>query len=729
MNKIISINIGGFVFQIEDEAYERLEQYLTSIKKRFGNTEGSDEIVADIEARIAEMLKEKIDAGALSVTLAHIEEVISIMGNPSEIGGEEGAEDADEDTYTDYNYRTGKKLYRDTDDKVVSGVCSGLGLYFGLEPVWIRAAFAISFFVFGTGALLYFILWGIIPEAKTSADKLRMRGEKINIDNLEKRIREEMEKVEAAFTGKSGKKKRNETADKIKSGFRDILETGLRIFGKIIGAAFVIFGLTFLAFLVIGSLRLFDDVHFPVFRILPLLYENNWEYVLSLSALITVILIPLIMMTVRGVMLIVGVSKIAIEVKRTVWSLWSLGLIIGIVMLVLTLINFTDKASVYETTEIPTTDTLYVDGLIEKSYSQYDYRINRLVSIDGILKNANVRFTIEPSNTGKVELETIKSARGSSYRVATMNAENINDSFTIIGNKLSINNTFSTNPEKLYREQEIIYVLHIPVGTTVIIGNNMKRLLYDVDNVHHMLDRNMVGKTWIMTKEGLTCVTCTESVIDTHIEGKEYVKAFDVEYFTRIDIEDVFKVTIKYGDNYSLQLAGKHDWVERAEVDKSGDMLKLSMDHTLFENQTEDEVVEVYITLPRLDYLAISGVAEVALDGFNQHYMKLEVDGAGSLLASINIESLELHLNGASKADIRGEGQRLELDMNGAGTAKCTAYKVDAVNVDIDGACTAEVFARNIITGDIDGAAALRYKGTPNLRVDNNLAGNTKKID
>ena len=176
MNKTLTINISGIVFNIEEDAYENLKNYLAQIKRHFQNEEGCDEIVADIESRLAELLKSKTGASKQVLLNSDVEEAINVMGKPEDFGGEGQAEEKT-NTKTAYTGSTGRRrVFRDPDNKVLGGVCSGIANYFDTDPLWIRLALVVMFFGFGSGFLLYIILWVIIPEAKTTAEKLEMRS-------------------------------------------------------------------------------------------------------------------------------------------------------------------------------------------------------------------------------------------------------------------------------------------------------------------------------------------------------------------------------------------------------------------------------------------------------------------------------------------------------------------------------------------------------------------------
>jgi len=199
MNKVFNINLGGYPFVIDHEAFDALEQYLNSLNRYFKASEGRDEIVSDIEVRIGELFKEKLKRRKI-VSLNDVNDVIDTMGRPEQF---------EEDIYTEcgtyaggqFDIRTGKRLYRDPESKILAGVCSGLSAYLGIEdPIWMRLAFAIGFFGFGIGVLPYIILWMVVPEAKTSGDKLAMRGEAANASNIANFVQDNMQHLGKKIT-------------------------------------------------------------------------------------------------------------------------------------------------------------------------------------------------------------------------------------------------------------------------------------------------------------------------------------------------------------------------------------------------------------------------------------------------------------------------------------------------------------------------------------------------
>src|ERR1700744_1817606 len=154
MNKTIIININGIVFHIEEDAYEVLKNYMTDVKRHFMNSDDSLEITTDIEKRIAEMFNELLANEHKQVIVE--QDVRSVIG---QMGTVEDFEHADQDTNAPYSntyYKTdSRRLFRDPDDHLVGGVCAGIANCFDVQPAWIRLAFALTFFFFGTGFILY----------------------------------------------------------------------------------------------------------------------------------------------------------------------------------------------------------------------------------------------------------------------------------------------------------------------------------------------------------------------------------------------------------------------------------------------------------------------------------------------------------------------------------------------------------------------------------------------
>jgi len=193
MKKTYSVNLGNRVYNIDDDAYLRLKDYLDRIESHFSDQKEREDIINDIEMRISELFNERLGSVRQVITLKDVEETIKIMGDPHEISGDE--EQASASRERSYGPR---RLYRDPDDRMIGGVCSGLGAYLGLDPVIVRILF-ILFLIFGIGFLVYIILWIVVPEARTTAQKLEMRGDPVNVSNIGRFMSDEFESVKKSF--------------------------------------------------------------------------------------------------------------------------------------------------------------------------------------------------------------------------------------------------------------------------------------------------------------------------------------------------------------------------------------------------------------------------------------------------------------------------------------------------------------------------------------------------
>ncbi|MCK5338083.1 MAG: PspC domain-containing protein, partial [Bacteroidales bacterium] len=250
MKKTLTINISGIIFHIDEDAFDKLNAYLDTLKSHFYNTQGKDEIISDIEGRIAELLQERITDAKQVISIDDVEEVISLMGDPqfdTEAEGEEETPPAAGD-----DVRGPKRLYRDPDHKVVGGVASGLAAYLNIDVLWVRLAFAVFTIIWLSGAMVYLILWIAMPEASSRAEKLQMKGEKVNISNIEKSITEEVSHLKDKISDltKQAKKtveKKNSRDEnifeQILGVFLSILKVFLKIIVIIVGIALLLAGI------------------------------------------------------------------------------------------------------------------------------------------------------------------------------------------------------------------------------------------------------------------------------------------------------------------------------------------------------------------------------------------------------------------------------------------------------------------------------------------------------
>ncbi len=529
MKKTVTINISGIIFHIDEDAFGKLSNYLETIKGYFTNSEGRDEIISDIESRIAEMLQAKINYSKQVITIEDINEVISVMGEPEQIGAANGGEK--KEPRSSAETKTRKRLYRDPDNKVLGGVCGGIGAYFNIDPVWIRVAFVIALFLFGSGPLLYIILWIVIPEAFTTTEKLEMRGEPVNISNIEKSIHEEIgnlkdtlknikNEAKSAYSRNFRNQHPQTAAEKIVDFFIILGKYFIRAVAIIIGVIFIMVGI-FLAIGFISSFAKSNDViwissmgisnfSFPVF--LKLFLASPGQITLGLIGLTLLIGIPLIMLVYNGIKMIFGFKSRKRIIGISSFTLWFVGLILCLIISLSILSNFSHKSVVTKKTELnqPINGLLKVyvkeDNLFD-SISDYESKFVigqwNLVSING----KSIRFglpdlRIVSSENENYQLLVYYSSKGRNKEEAENHIKKIKFEIHPNDTALILGNCYELPENEKWREQNIKVVIKVPLWKGIYLSPETSSLLHYYSESYDN-SKELSGKKWIMTENGL----------------------------------------------------------------------------------------------------------------------------------------------------------------------------------------------------------------------------------
>lgn len=189
MKLTVNINLGGYAFNMDEDAYERLRQYLKTIEREFSGESSSAEIISDIEGRVAELFKMRLTVYKQVINMRDVMEVMEILGSPELISGSGSAESEPRTA------SSSRRIYRDPDRRIFGGVCAGLAAYLNMDALIIRIIFVILFLAGGFGILIYLVLWVVLPEARTTAQKLEMRGDPVNIENIKESVKREFDTV------------------------------------------------------------------------------------------------------------------------------------------------------------------------------------------------------------------------------------------------------------------------------------------------------------------------------------------------------------------------------------------------------------------------------------------------------------------------------------------------------------------------------------------------------
>ena len=524
MNKTININLAGIIFHLDEVAYEKFKTYLSNVKTALGKEESGEEIIADIEARIAEIFHLRMkENGRQVVGLPDVEFIIETLGQP------EAFIDESENEAPKSSSKETRRFFRNPDEKVIGGVCSGIGAYFDIDPVWIRVLFLILLFFTGIGFITYVILWAAIPEAKTTAQKLQMRGEAVNLNNIEKLFT----KVED-YT----------STEKIKSGVNSFVSFVVNGIGsifsfvfKFVGVLLAIFGALIAFVLIITLLGIFGSTwNFEGFNFLSFngyiygldgaqaIFGGGWRLLALRAGTLLTLLLPLFA-------LVVFLAKIfGRELTNSKLLSFSgiASFIVGLILIFISagslITDFRERAT--ETDQITLSGLSFditADILEDEQGFFFDVE-------DELLHIENVRFNIEATRSSTASLELKHAASGRNHSEARARAQSFDYPSAQDGEALRLSEYFTVPKESLYRGQDLKVTLRLPVGATVYLDESIENIMYDIRNVQDMYDGDMLGHLWEMTPEGLSCTDCATI---------EYYDADDFEESIEENLEEM----------------------------------------------------------------------------------------------------------------------------------------------------------------------------------------------
>jgi phage shock protein PspC (stress-responsive transcriptional regulator)/heme/copper-type cytochrome/quinol oxidase subunit 2 len=625
MKKVININFQGRVIPIEETAYDMLTRYVESLRLFFANEEGKDEIINDIEGRIAELFGETLKKGSICITDADVNTIINSMGRPEDFEADEekvhsklGAESSSSYSYNqgrttgrgrlyrDENHKVlggvcsgianyfaidpivirilfivfigitfipylilwvavpsssslqigsqRKRLFRDTETKIIGGVCSGLAQYFNVQ-IWVpRVLFLIPFFSFvfrwghwgwwdfphflsfsfSPGSIfVYIILWLILPEAKTTADKLEMKGEKVDLNNIKSTIQGDLEgfKDRAQQFGSELKDRAQSMGEELSSAGKkfgaEASAVGRRSGGglghviKAIVKIFVYFFVGCILLAVVGSLFGLGVVLTGLLPAYSYVLDSRYQEILAWCSLIFFIWVPVIAIVTWIIRKLTGKKGNSGIIRLTFLSFWILGVICFVNLIISISSEFRYKNYPTEQSVAlpnPNVNKLEIKtAAFGKYYSQNWLRLEPFASVDDdtvYVRNVRLRIIKAPSDSFQVFM--VKMANGSSKDEAERTVSRINynvvqrDSFLLLDKGLAI-----TKGGK-FRNQQVIVTVAVPVGKRIYINDNVGwgndvRVNMGRDNDFWDWENNMesVSLRWrhdveyIMTAKGL----------------------------------------------------------------------------------------------------------------------------------------------------------------------------------------------------------------------------------
>lgn len=837
MKKTISINISGVVFYIEEDGYDKLRNYLASIKQYFSAYEGSEEIVSDIEGRIAEKFADKLAKEAKqAITAEDVEQLIAVMGTVADFEAvadeaeltlksstqqEESSANQQQEQTTGssatsateprklvrdvkrkliggvcaglaYYLNTDvlwirliflvlllgvgfippasgfifvvyvafwiafpgrsdleeddkiKKLYRDPDKKVVGGVVSGVSAYTGWDLGILRFLFVLSILFFGTGIVLYLILWAITPEAKTLTDKMQMTGEPITLENIETNIKRSLNVPNSAE----------------ENGFTRLLLFPFRAIGVVFsalgpffsfllvlarifaGIVMVGIGLTmFVSFLIALAVGLgtFGASSGPLGNHVMLgdvpmqMLVGDAHPMMFVFAFLAVAA-PAIALTVLGASLILKRSLFAQSVWQALLGIFLAGVIGSGIMIPRFVSNFSRRA------------------VVEQSATYNVGNKQLLLDIDNEGGNEafeDTRLTLEAYDSTGIKLTQQFTGRGKTREEARANAQTITYRVQQKDSMLVFDRNFEFKQNARFRGQRLSQTLYIPYETPFTMTHRLASFItngIDFDRINWKgryegsWEYNTSKAQFKFTKDGeLVCLDAKseEQLLEENPEEREdqdinelsarigqgaFKKSVNIEDFSSLDISGAFYVQVRQGSTYKIEIDGERRDIEDIEIRKDGKKLKIDYKNGLFNVRSRD-YVNILIEMPELNNVDFAGAVKSELKGFNQNQdFDIELSGATEVTAtSLNAKRIEADLSGASTLTLMGSAQSLYADI--AGASKVNAFSLKAVSAEVDasGASSAEVNVSDRLRAQATGVSSVRYRGA--AKVDKDASG------
>lgn len=580
MNKVININFQGRILPIEEVAYETLKQYIETLRYYFENEEGRDEIINDIECRIAELCDERLKKGEACITEGDIQLIIESIGRPADFEAQDGFKSASptneesrhQKAFTssmneEHVEKKPKRLYRDEQNKVLGGVCSGIANYFGLDPVLIRVLwvlfFGVSFvaylilwiavpssavkevggvrkrlfrdadnkiiagvcsglakyfgvnvwvprvlfilpffsfifkirhaffwnvfdlpdfidFTFSPGALfIYIVLWLILPEAVTAGDKLEMKGEKVDLENIKNTIQRDTEgfSKRAESWGKDISKKWSSTSKEENSELAQ--GTGCFYYiGRTITILFKAFVYFFLGIIVLALLATLFGFGVVTTGMLPLqkfILEDGWQHILVWVALLFFIWVPVIGIVTAIIRKIAGIKKSNYWVRTSLWVLWIVGLISFVLASFSISGNFSKRnRPVEESVVLQKANVSYLELTALPKMKYYEHRLFRLEPFNFYNEDTvyvrNLRIRIIQSKSDSFEVKIVKLSNGPTIEKANTLAQKINFDLKQEDSLLFLDKGIAITQNDKFRNQHVIMTIAVPVGKRIKIS-------------------------------------------------------------------------------------------------------------------------------------------------------------------------------------------------------------------------------------------------------------------
>jgi phage shock protein PspC (stress-responsive transcriptional regulator) len=617
-----------------------------------------------------------------------------------------------------------RKMYRDTDKRVIGGVASGLAAFWGIDSTIVRVLFIATTFAGGLGLVIYIIMWIALPEAKTISDRIQMQGERVTLSNIESSVKKGLSEKDGA--------EESVFARIILFPFR-LLASLIDAIAKLLGPVFILIVDVFrigigLCITLTGAFLIFAIVaaFAMVFGAMDIPVDANWndmsingaDFPLdvmrhsfpSWTAVFAFIaaFIPALLLS------LLGASIIARRIVFNSYVGWSMFVLFFVSA---GIIAFTIPRIVYnfkEDGEFKVENTYPIKGTPV-------FRINEVGLDDYKVVDINIR-----AYDGK-ELKLVQrfEAQGRSRKEAGENAQMIEYHVNQSDSILTFDSNITFKKDAMFRAQRLDMDLYIPVNAPFVMDEGMWRLIDNRWDGRYYPDRDDT-QTWRVTENGLMeCITCYKKGKDDdyHPSSDPMTNEYGFRDFNSIDLQGAFDVTIERGNDYEIEIEGSDNEKSRYNVYTSGETLVIDYDDdrsNFWKRKNFDDFrIKINIRMPQLREIDASGGGKLRFRGFDEDEVKVKLTGAVEANAGIDARNLTVEMTGACSLDIAGDGDYLKADITGACGLSAYGFKVKEADIEAHGASTAKVYVTEKLAIEKGMASTVSHKGEPSIVREN----------
>lgn len=469
MKRTLSIHLGRQLFVIEEDAFDRLQQYLKRLEASFKGETGINEIMEDIEMRFAELLITYLGETSKVVQIDDVEKAIASLGEPEEISDEQTNNNQQERTYNySYQQSRSRKFFRDTENSVLAGVCSGLGAYMNMDPVIVRLIFLLLLFT-GIAVPLYIILWVIIPNAKSPSDRLQMQGKPVTVDSLKDEFMKATDRMKDDAMHARDKFMHNQQQIVQQAKHVGKLITKLFGFGLVITAGIWLLVFTLIVTGIVDIIPTTGDEHYTSLHdFLQLVVPaGNTFGLVWFSILLTGYAGPLFLILV-GTRALMERNNRFFKLNMIIFPvLTGIGILGGIIGALQTGRDYSEYKYIDHQSLAIDTDVLEIDEL---PHYIHNHRISQSGGIDfitirhGNIMEEGVLISYKPSNDTLFHVTQKTKAHGTDSDEAVRRAENVHHILRMEGDKLLIDASYYYPASDQMRDQEVEIVIEVPKG-------------------------------------------------------------------------------------------------------------------------------------------------------------------------------------------------------------------------------------------------------------------------